>query len=108
MRRSLLLSCCFLSLLFALLIQSLTVEGQRNANLPVVLISIDGMKPDYVLEADKHNLKIPNLRRFLKEGSYATNVRRLMATSAKFARLRKSSAAGAALSALCLTTASCR
>ncbi len=74
MRRSLLLSCCFLSLLFALLIQSLTVEGQRNANLPVVLISIDGMKPDYVLEADKHNLKIPNLRRFLKEGSYATNV----------------------------------
>jgi len=41
---------------------------------PVVLISIDGLKPDYVLEADKHGLKLPNLRRFVREGAYATAV----------------------------------
>ncbi|WP_083942942.1 alkaline phosphatase family protein [Sphingomonas soli] len=41
---------------------------------PVLLISIDGMRPDAVLEADKYGLKIPVLRRFLKEGSHAQEV----------------------------------
>lgn len=40
----------------------------------VVLLSIDGLKPDYVLSADAHGLKIPNLRRLVEEGSYATGV----------------------------------
>ncbi len=74
MKRALLVSSCFLLSLSALLIQSFNVEGQRGVNFPVILISIDGLKPDYVLEADKYNLKIPNLRRFVKEGAYATNV----------------------------------
>ncbi len=74
MKRTLLLSSCILLSLSALLIHSLTVGGQRNANIPVVLISIDGLKPDYVLEAGKHNLKIPNLRRLVAEGAYATGV----------------------------------
>lgn len=73
MRRTLLLACCLTLSLLSLLIQS-PVSGQRNADFPVILVSIDGLKPDYVLEAGKHNLKIPNLRRFVKEGSYATNV----------------------------------
>lgn len=47
--------------------------GQSSA-VPVVLISIDGLKPDYVLEADKHRLKIPNLRRLLADGAHATGV----------------------------------
>ncbi|MBF9152346.1 alkaline phosphatase family protein [Novosphingobium jiangmenense] len=41
---------------------------------PVLLISIDGLRPGDVLEADKRGLKVPNLRRFLKEGAYATGV----------------------------------
>lgn len=41
---------------------------------PVLLISIDGMRPGEVLEAQKRGLKIPNLRRFLAEGSYAESV----------------------------------
>src|SRR5690242_4926543 len=41
---------------------------------PVLLISIDGLRPDYVTQADAHGLKIPNLRRFLSEGSYADGV----------------------------------
>lgn len=42
--------------------------------IPVILISIDGLKPDYVIEADKHRLNIPNLRKFVSDGTYATGV----------------------------------
>jgi predicted AlkP superfamily pyrophosphatase or phosphodiesterase len=49
-------------------------KAQQSARTPVILISIDGLKPDYVLEADKHGLKIPNLRRLVKEGASAAGV----------------------------------
>lgn len=48
--------------------------SQPGGRVPVVMISIDGLKPDYVLEADKHGLKIPHLRRLVKEGAFATGV----------------------------------
>jgi predicted AlkP superfamily pyrophosphatase or phosphodiesterase len=41
----------------------------------VLMVSIDGMRPDYVTHADEHGLRIPNLRRFVAEGAYATGVR---------------------------------
>ena len=41
---------------------------------PVLLISIDGLRPGDVAEAEQRGLKIPNLRRFLAEGSYADGV----------------------------------
>lgn len=41
---------------------------------PVLLVSIDGLRPDYVTHADEHGLKIPNLRRFVSEGAYAEGV----------------------------------
>lgn len=53
---------------------------QSDAYTPVVLISIDGLKPDYILEADRHGLKIPNLRRFVTEGAYAVGVRGVLPT----------------------------
>lgn len=56
------------------------VRAQRKATTPVVLISIDGLKPDYVLEADRYHLQIPNLRRLVKEGAFATNVTGIMPT----------------------------
>jgi predicted AlkP superfamily pyrophosphatase or phosphodiesterase len=46
----------------------------------LLLISIDGMRPDYVLRADEHGLKIPHLRRLLKEGAHATGVRGVLPT----------------------------
>jgi len=46
----------------------------QAGRVPVVLLSIDGLKPDYVLEADKHGLKVPNLRRLVADGAYATGV----------------------------------
>jgi predicted AlkP superfamily pyrophosphatase or phosphodiesterase len=41
---------------------------------PVVLISIDGLHPDYVTHADRHGLAIPHLRSFVDEGAYADGV----------------------------------
>lgn len=41
---------------------------------PVLLISVDGMRPDAVLEAYRHRLALPVLRSFLKDGSYAQQV----------------------------------
>jgi predicted AlkP superfamily pyrophosphatase or phosphodiesterase len=46
----------------------------------LLLISIDGMRPDYVLKADEYGLKIPHLRKLLKEGAHATGVRGVLPT----------------------------
>ena len=54
--------------------------AQTPAHVPVVLISIDGLKPEYVLEADARGLKIPNLRRFVREGAYASGVHGVIPT----------------------------
>lgn len=40
----------------------------------LVVISVDGMRPDYATAADAHGSKVPNLRRILKEGAYADGV----------------------------------
>lgn len=52
----------------------------QNRPVPIVLISIDGLKPDYVLEADSHRLKIPNLRRLAAQGSHASGVTGVLPT----------------------------
>jgi predicted AlkP superfamily phosphohydrolase/phosphomutase len=56
-----------------------TLFAQTNPR-SVVLISIDGLKPDYILEADKHQLKVPNLRRMLAEGAHAKAVTGVLPT----------------------------
>ena len=55
-------------------------EAQNRTAVPVVLISIDGLKPDYVIDADKHGLKIPNLRRLAAEGAHASGVTGVLPT----------------------------
>lgn len=47
---------------------------------PVLLISIDGLRPGDVLEADKRGVAIPNLRRFLTEGAHASGVTGVLPT----------------------------
>ena len=47
--------------------------AQTGAPL-LVMISIDGLRPDYVTAADARGAKIPNLRRFLTEGTFANGV----------------------------------
>ena len=64
----------------ALLLAALaTLPGVAMAN-PVLLISIDGLRPGDVLEADKRGLAIPNLRRFVREGAYASGVTGVLPT----------------------------
>lgn len=48
------------------------VDDERSS---LILVSVDGLSPDYILEADRLNLKIPNLRQLLKQGTYSTGVR---------------------------------
>jgi predicted AlkP superfamily pyrophosphatase or phosphodiesterase len=40
----------------------------------LLMISVDGMKPEYVFEADQRGLKIPYLRSLLRDGTYADGV----------------------------------
>jgi len=66
-----------LLLALPLALLSLSAAGPGRA---VVLISIDGLRPDYVLEADRHGLRIPELRRLLAQGSHASRVRGVLPT----------------------------
>jgi predicted AlkP superfamily pyrophosphatase or phosphodiesterase len=73
-RRSLLLLS-----LFTLVLASVVARTQAQKPL-VLLISIDGLRPDNVLRADELGLKVPNLRRFLADGAYATGVTGVLPT----------------------------
>jgi predicted AlkP superfamily pyrophosphatase or phosphodiesterase len=54
----------------------LTLAGVDAAGAaPVVMISIDGLRPGDVLDADARGVKAPNLRRLAEQGVYATGVR---------------------------------
>jgi predicted AlkP superfamily pyrophosphatase or phosphodiesterase len=56
-------------------------RAQEKAPAPLLLvISVDGLRPDYVTAADAHGSKIPNLRRFLKDGTYAEGVQGIIPT----------------------------
>jgi predicted AlkP superfamily pyrophosphatase or phosphodiesterase len=41
---------------------------------PVLMISIDGLKPEYVTQADAHGMKLPYLRSMMRDGTYADGV----------------------------------
>ncbi len=46
----------------------------------LMLISVDGLKPEAILDASQHGLKVPNLRAFLTNGVYATGVHGVLPT----------------------------
>lgn len=54
-----------------------TLEAAHRA---LLLISIDGMRPDYVTEASAHGLKIPHLLKMLHDGAHASGVRGVLPT----------------------------
>jgi predicted AlkP superfamily pyrophosphatase or phosphodiesterase len=62
----------FAQLLPALLLVSALVQLGHAA--PVLMISIDGLKPEYITQADAHGLKLPYLRTLLRDGAYAEGV----------------------------------
>src|SRR5262249_5420691 len=83
-RQRLGLPLLLLSLLFAscatLRAQDIT-SGNTPEKTPVlVMVSVDGMKPEYVTSADEHGAKVPNLRRFMMEGMYSEGVQGVIPT----------------------------
>ena len=60
------LSC----LLFAVLCSA----ASAAAVPPVLVISVDGLHPAYVTEANRYGLKLPALRRLLQQGAHARGV----------------------------------
>ena len=59
----------FLVLPLVLIVSALAVHAA-----PVLMISIDGLKPEYITQADAHGMKIPYLRTLLANGTYADGV----------------------------------
>jgi predicted AlkP superfamily pyrophosphatase or phosphodiesterase len=47
----------------------------------LLLVSVDGLRPDYVSEADRHGLKIPHLRELWRTGARASGVHGVLPTS---------------------------
>ena len=48
--------------------------AQEKAGPLLVVISVDGLRPDYITAADAHGAKVPHLRKFLHDGTYAMGV----------------------------------
>lgn len=57
-----------------------TFAKDRSASPLLVVISIDGLRPDYVTQADAHGAQLPHLRQFMKLGAYADGVQGVVPT----------------------------
>jgi predicted AlkP superfamily pyrophosphatase or phosphodiesterase len=58
----------------ALLCVFVTAAAHAAAKPHVLMVSIDGMRPDYVTHAAEHHVNVPTLARFMVEGAYADGV----------------------------------
>lgn len=52
----------------------LLLVGSLGAKQPLVVISVDGLDNRYLAQADQMHLRIPNLRRLMREGEYSKGV----------------------------------
>ena len=66
---------CTLALLLAAPAHAQTTSGR-----PLLLISVDGLRPADVLDAQQRGLHLPNLQAFLTRGAYAHDVRGVLPT----------------------------
>jgi len=60
--------------LFCFIATNLPAVAQEKGAPLLVVISVDGLRPDYITAADAHGAKVPHLRKFLREGTYAQGV----------------------------------
>jgi predicted AlkP superfamily pyrophosphatase or phosphodiesterase len=68
-------------LLLLCLCVPVTEASDEAAGAPMVmLISVDGLKPEAILDAQSHGLMVPNLRAFMRDGMYASGVRGVLPT----------------------------
>ncbi len=65
----------YLRLSSLLVLAAVTLADATGARAaPVLLISVDGMKPEYVLGAEQRSLKLPYLRSLVAQGAFARGV----------------------------------
>src|ERR1700761_4060783 len=57
-----------------------TLAATPAAASPVLMISVDGLRPLDVIDADKRGFKIPNMRALMAAGAYATGVKNVLPT----------------------------
>jgi arylsulfatase A-like enzyme len=60
--------------LYRLTILAAFLAGSLQAAQPLVVISVDGLDNRYLAQADKFGLKIPTLRKLMREGQYSQGV----------------------------------
>jgi hypothetical protein len=71
---------CRLLALLGLAAASSFAQPQNAPAPPLVVVSIDGLHPSLVLEADRLGLRLPELRRMLAEGAHASAVTGVLPT----------------------------
>jgi predicted AlkP superfamily pyrophosphatase or phosphodiesterase len=64
----------------AILTLTIAAPAQKPEKKLLILISVDGMKPEAVLDAASHNLKLPNLTQIMHDGVYSTGVTGVLPT----------------------------
>jgi predicted AlkP superfamily pyrophosphatase or phosphodiesterase len=72
-----------MNLRHALILASVALFNVASAapDRALLLISIDGLRPDYISQADQHGLKIPRLRALWSESAHAEGVRGVLPSS---------------------------
>ncbi|MDE2182493.1 MAG: alkaline phosphatase family protein [Alphaproteobacteria bacterium] len=65
---------------FLVLLLAVCLTASAAMASPVLMISIDGLRPADVIDAKKRGFAVPNLQKFLKDGAYATGVRNVLPT----------------------------
>lgn len=69
-----LLGCGFVA------VAAIPETSHRSSRGPLLVVSIDGLRPDYVREADRYGLRIPELRRLVRDGASAAGVSGVLPT----------------------------
>src|SRR5262245_41299549 len=80
-RRMLAAMTRWLALVLAVLVALTGGAAAQDPAPLLMLISVDGLRPDYVTAADRQGLKIPALRRLLAEGAFAEGVQGVVPTT---------------------------
>lgn len=76
--------CCLLGLVLLLVPFASNALLARAQEVPphrtLLLISIDGLRPEYIFQADRYHLHVPNLQRLVEDGSHASSVTGVLPT----------------------------
>jgi predicted AlkP superfamily pyrophosphatase or phosphodiesterase len=63
-----------------LLVTAFAARGADHDKPLMLLISVDGLKPEAITQANAHGLKVPNLQAFMRDGMYASGVHGVLPT----------------------------